>query len=198
MKSEIWESHPDIPGIQVSTLGRVRTLDKVTSSEKYTRFTKGHVLKQCNDKDGYLMVSVTVDGKRTTKKVHRLVAQTFLPNPNGFPMANHKNCVRDDNRVSNLEWCNNSYNQKYREKHGVSQTEAAGHPVFAVNLATLEVLHFRSQHEASRVLGISNGNVNKVIKVKYKQTGGFWFTNADDKADDAIKCKLQEIKKIYS
>lgn len=193
-EKEIWRAHPNITGIEVSTFGRVRTLDRVTSSEKYTRFTKGHVLKQRNDKDGYLLVDVLIDGKRITKKAHRLVAQTFIHNIDNLPQVNHRDCDRKNNNVENLEWCTSSYDRQYREKYGVSQTEAIGNPVFAVNLNTNEVLHFRSQCEASRELGASQGNINNVIKGRYKQTCGFWFVNDDDNAGDAIKHKLNALQ----
>ena len=188
---EIWKSHPEYTGIEVSTLGRVRSLDKMVWNGSGTWSMKGRVLKQSNDKDGYLQVRVLIDGKWTTKKVHRLTAQTFIPNPDNLPEVNHKNCVRDDNRVINLEFCTHLYNIKYREKYGISLE----HPVFAINLTTLEVSRFRSRHEASRVLGVNRGNIYSVIKGKRKQTGGFWFVNADDEAVDVVKSKLRDIGK---
>jgi len=188
-ESEIWKSHPDIVGIEVSTLGRVRTLDRMVSGRgKRTWIAKGHVLKPFVNNNGYMRVNIKIDGKQIKKSVHRLVAQTFLPNPNGLPMVNHKDCNRKNNHVENLEFCDNSYNQKYREEFG----KASGRPVFAVNLATLEVSRFRSQHEASRELGVFQTNINAVIKGRLKQTGGFWFTNADEKAAGTIKRKLEE------
>lgn len=196
METEIWKSHPDIHGIEVSSFGKVRTLDKVASSESGTFFTKGRILKQNEDSGGYLQVSITADRKRTVKRTHRLVAQTFLPNQDNLPEVNHKNCNRGDNRVSNLEWCTPKYNSQYRENYGISRTEISGHSLFSINLATQEVSHFRSQGEAGRELGINQGNVTSVVKGRLKQAGGFWFTNADDKAADAIKRKLQDIKKL--
>lgn len=190
-QAELWKALPDVTGIEVSTLGRVRTIDKMVWNGRGTWLMKGRVLKQSNDKDGYLQVHILIDGKWTTKRVHRLVAQTFISNSDNLPEVNHKNCVRDDNRVSNLEFCTHSYNIKYREKYGIS----LGHPVFAINLTTLEVSRFRSQHEASRVLGVNQGNIDSVIKGKRKQTGGFWFVNADDKAVDVVKSKLRDIGK---
>ena len=192
---ELWKKHPDYAGIEVSTFGNVRTLDRLVSSEKYTRFTKGRVLKQSNDKDGYLQVRILIDGKWTTKKVHRLTAQTFIKNTDNLPQVNHKNCVRDDNRVSNLEWCTASYNSRYREKHGVSQMEALGKPVFAINLTTLEVSRFRSQSEASGSLGVFVSNINAVINGKYKQTHGYLFINDDGHAVDVVKSNLHNIGK---
>lgn len=196
-ESEIWKSHPDIVGIEVSTLGRVRTLDRVVSSEKRTQFVKGRVLKQnCHD-SGYLYVGITTNGKRTTKLVHRLIAKTFISNPDRLADVNHKNCIRDDNRVSNLEWCSHEENIAYRGRCGhTAKNNAPKSPIYAIGLDTLEVLHFTSQHEASRVLGILHPNIIKVIKGKRKQTGGYWFVNDDENAADAIKRKLNDIKDV--
>lgn len=190
-KTETWKEHPNIAGVEVSTFGRVRMLDRVVSTEKRTQFTKGHVLNQYYGRGGYLVATVPVDVGWAAKLVHRLVAQTFLPNPDNLPEVNHKSCDRRDNRVINLEWCSREYNMQYREKVG----EAQGHPLFAVNLFTLEVLHFRSQTEASQALGVNLGSINSVIKGKRKRACGFWFTNADDKAVDLTKQKLREIDK---
>jgi len=195
METEIWKSLPGVAGVEVSTFGRVRTLDKVVSSEKITQFIKGRVLKQNDNNCGYLQVNIPIDGKWALKLVHRLVAETFISNPENFLQVNHRDCDRTNNNVENLEWCTASYNQKYREKYGVSQTEAAGHPVFAVNLNTLKVSRFRSQHEAGRELGLFNQNIRAVIKGRRNCTGGFWFVNDDDKATDAIKNKLHKICK---
>lgn len=173
-EAEIWRKHPDIEKIEVSSLGRVRTLDRVVSNGKGTRLVKGRVLKPFGSGRGYLVVSIQSDGKRTMKYVHRLVAKTFLSNPNGFPMVNHLDCDRTNNSVKNLEWCTASYNSKYREKF----VKASGHPVFAINLATLEVSRFNSQREASRELGVSHGNIYSVLKGRIKQTGGYRFESA--------------------
>lgn len=190
-KVEVWKKHPDIPEIEVSTLGRVRALDRVVSSEERTQFIKGHILKQYDTAYVYLQVSIKVDGKWTMKRVNRLVAQAFIPNPDNLPQVNHKNCDRRDNRVSNLEWCTASYNIQYREKFG----EAQGHPVFSINLATFEVSQYPSQIEASRILGFSVSNVNDAISGRLKQTHGYWFMEDDDNAVDLTKHKLHELGK---
>lgn len=188
-EEEIWKAHPDIVGIEVSTLGRVRVMDRIGSRENRTYSKKGHVLKQWENGIGYLQVNIQIDGKQNKKSVHRLVAKTFIPNPDNLPMVNHCDCDRTNNNVSNLEWCTASYNNQYREKYGESQ----GHPVFAINLTTLEVSRFKTQHQASRTLGINQGNINMVIKGKRNQVGGFWFVNDDGHAVDVVKSKLHDI-----
>ena len=73
--------------------------------------------------------------------------------------------------------------------------EAKGHRLFAINLETLETLHFRAQTEASRSLGIGVGNINNVIKGKRKQTNGYWFVNDDGNAVDIVKQNLHDVGK---
>lgn len=173
---ELWLAHPVIDKLEVSSFGRVRSV-------------KGHYYKSNPDHGGYLIVCFRMNGKLVTKKVHRLVAETFIPNTNNLPQVNHKDSDRTNNNTSNLEWCDSYYNQKYREKFG----EALGHSVFAINLKTLEVSRFPSQIEAGRELGVFQQNINAVIKGRLKQTHGYWFTNADEKGDDVIKHKLEEV-----
>lgn len=195
-QTEIWKSHPDILGIEVSTFGIVRTLDRVVSSEKRTDLIKGRISKQYDNGRGYLNVSIPIDGKWTKKAVHRLVAQTFIPNPDNLPEANHKDGDRTNNNASNLEWCSHSYNIQYRDNCGhTAKNNAPKSPVYAINLSTMEALRFHSQSEAGRAIGVSPGNINYVIQGKRKQTGGYWLVNADDKAADLTKHKLHEIGK---
>ena len=196
METEIWKAHPEYTGIEVSTFGNVRTLDRVVSSVRRTYLKKGRFLKQFENADGYLRVSIEVGGKRIMRSAHRLVAQTFIKNTDNLPQINHKDCNPSNNCVSNLEWCTVSYNQKYREKYGISNTESQGHPLFAINLSTLEVSQFRSQHEAGRALGIKQSNINAVIKGKLRQTGGYLFINADENAVDVVKKNLHDVGKI--
>lgn len=193
---EIWKSHPDIPGIEVSMLGRVRTLDRVVSCRNGMRSLKGRVLKPSNTKDGYLHVNIKVDGKLTTKTVHRLVAQTFIPNPDNLPEVNHKDCNSLNNKASNLEFCTHEYNMAYKEKYGISAKECVPKsPVFAINLATLEVYKFQSQKAAGKYLVINRISIINVIKGRQKTANGYWFVNANDNAIDIAKRKIREIGK---
>jgi len=193
-EEEIWRAHPEYTGTEVSTFGRVRTLDRVVSSKgNGTRFVKGRILKQYNDHSGYLQAPIKVDEKWIMKSVHRLVAQTFIDNPENLPQVNHRDCNRKNNHVENLEFCTASYNNQYREKHGISRLEAQGKPVFAISLDTLEVSHFCARSEADRELGVDGSRITAVIKGKRKQTGGFWFVNDDCHAVDVVKSKLRDV-----
>lgn len=190
MDNEIWKMYPEFDFIQGSTIGRVRTLDRVVVSGRGTRVEKGRVLKQQLDKYGYLFVCFNVNGKQINRKVHRLVAETFISNPDNLPEINHKDNNPLNNNISNLEWCSRQYNIAYREKYGTPAKGSWGRQLFAVNLKTTEVLRFPSQSEASRELSVNCGNLNSVLKGRYKQTGGYWFTNADENAVETVRTKF--------
>lgn len=113
------EEWRDIKGYEgfykVSSFGRVLSLPKKRNIVVFNKataiaYTKERILKGRKDKDGYLMVSLS-DGKRTiNKKIHRLVAEAFLKPIEGKVIINHKNGKKDDNVVTNLEWCTNKEN----------------------------------------------------------------------------------------
>ena len=77
----------------------------------WSKITKKYI-KQQEDYLGYLYLGLQNEGRKFIRKVHRLVAITFLPNPNGYPIIHHINGVRNDNRVENLEWCTIEYNNQ--------------------------------------------------------------------------------------
>lgn len=192
---EICKSLPNVPGVEISTFGNVRTLDRTVSCRgNGTRFVKGHVLKKRGNNYGYLLVNIPIAGKWDTKSVHRLVAQTFIPNPDSLPEINHKDNNSLNNNVSNLEWCTNEYNVAYREKYGTPAKDfVQKSPVYAVNLKTQETLWFESQREASRMLGFKQACISAVVRGRCKYTHGFWFVNDDGHAVDAVKSKLHDV-----
>lgn len=77
------------------------------------------ILKQQKTKDYYYAVAIFINGKQKHCRVHRLVAQAFIPNPNNKPYVNHKNGDRGDNRVENLEWCTPSENTQHAVNTGL-------------------------------------------------------------------------------
>lgn len=193
-KNIVSKTYPGIDFLQANQFGEVRTLDHYATRKDGKRyFVKGHVLKQQLNKNGYLYVDVHINGKHIQLQVHRIVATCFLPNPDNLPQVNHKDCNPKNNSVSNLEFCTPQYNTAYREKYGVSakeSTKVLRKSLFAVNLKTLEVLHFESQHEAARQLGVKQGNICNVLKGRQKQTGGYWFCYADSNAVEETRAKF--------
>lgn len=109
--TEIWKDIKDYEGLyQVSNYGRVRSLDRC---DNMGRFMDGHILSIGDNGNGYKHVGLSKNGLQKTEYVHRLVAKSFIPNPNNLPQVNHKDENPNNNCVDNLEWCTNKYNNNY-------------------------------------------------------------------------------------
>lgn len=117
-EEEVWRTCPEFPFIQASNLGRVRTVDRyvINGRNGSKRLVKGHILKQYLNPNGYMYVHLTVKGKQVNLYVHRVIASTFIPNPDNLPEVNHKDNDRTNNSVNNLEWCTRQYNQDYKKE----------------------------------------------------------------------------------
>lgn len=113
---EEWKSIPGYEGLyEISSYGRVKSLDRyVKVKSKSYRLQKGKMLSPIKNKYGYLQVFLCCNGKYKIISVHRLVALTFIPNPDNLPMINHKDEVKTNNSVDNLEWCTEKYNSNYK------------------------------------------------------------------------------------
>lgn len=98
---------------QISNYGNIKSLDKLVWNRfKYIK-RLGRDIKTNIDKYGYVRATLSKNGKRTNEQIHRLVAKTFLDNPNNYPQINHKDCNKQNNYVGNLEWCTNAHNMKH-------------------------------------------------------------------------------------
>ncbi len=85
-------------------------------------------LSVCYTTKKYLQTCLFVNGKDKHIKIHRLIAETFIPNPNNFKLVHHINGIKTDNRIENLMWCNNSYNQKQAYLCGAQNNQGEKHP----------------------------------------------------------------------
>lgn len=89
------------------------TIDGDVISTKFFSKQKIMRLEHSINQYGYCCVNLIKDNKTRSFRVHRLVADAFIPNPNNYPQVNHINEVKTDNRVENLEWCTHEYNINY-------------------------------------------------------------------------------------
>lgn len=104
MKKEIWKPVVGYENLyEVSNFGRVKSLN-------YNHSGKERILKSFTNKDGYLYVDLCKNGKRKKYRIHRLVAQAFMPNTDNLPCINHKDENKQNNNIDNLEWCTAKYN----------------------------------------------------------------------------------------
>lgn len=104
---------------EVSDRGRVRSKDRQVWNGRGFYNKKGRILKQSKTTTGYWKVELSKDGEKKSKKVHRLVAESFIPLSKGKPLINHKDGNPLNNKVENLEWCNQSENMKHAYETGL-------------------------------------------------------------------------------
>ena len=161
--NEEWRDIKEYEGLyQVSNLGRVRSLN-----------CRGHkgcigILTPRLDGKGYEMVALYKEGKARNTKVHRLVAQAFIPNPNNYPQVNHKDEDKTNNNVDNLEWCTNEYNHNYGTRN---ERVAKSLSKKVICITTGEI--FNSMREACRKYDINTGRMTECCQGKRKTAGGY-------------------------
>ena len=120
--NEIWKPCTVNPVYMVSNYGRVKTIDHKIWCKKNNSYSlrKEHLCipSNCNSKH-YWRVGIQINNKRKCFSVHRLVATAFIPNPNNLPQINHIDGNKDNNHVSNLEWCSTKENINHALQTGL-------------------------------------------------------------------------------
>lgn len=181
---EIWKDIRGYEGLyQVSNGGRVRSLPR-----KGVRTSR--ILIPGKHKKGYLYVGLTCNGVRKMHKVHRLVAEAFIPNPHNYPQVNHLDEVKTSNNAANLEWCTNEYNCAYGTGRVRAQKSNSKTPIEQYTLEGVFVKRWVSSREIERELGISHSRVSKCCSGKpskdsygnyyrYRSAGGFIWRYAE-------------------
>lgn len=166
------ENFKDIKGFeglyQVSDFGKVYS------------FVSKREIGQSKDSYGYMVVALYKQRKRKTFKIHRLVADAFIDNPNQYTQVNHIDEDKCNNTVSNLEWCNSHYNANYGNRNEIisnSQKNRKDHSKevlqYDENMCLLN--EYPSAHEAERCTGVYRTNISACCRgnSKYPKAGGF-------------------------
>lgn len=187
MIRELWKDIDEFKGIyQISNRGRVKRLHRIVKINNknniYERELREKILIPTEDKDGYLVIGLL--GKN--RKIHRLVAKAFIPNPFCFPQVNHKDGNKKNNNVENLEWCSNLYNQIHAFKIGLKKTKKYA----KINCNDNRIVDiYNSLNDAKmKNPGVDVSLLVKVCRNKRKQHFGFrWcYANDDMKVGDIV------------
>lgn len=160
MKEEEWRDIAGYEGkYQVSNLGHVKSLN-------YGRTGKERILSLRTCKGGYLLVNLCKNGIVKCYSVHRLVARAFIENPDNLPQVNHKNQVKTDNTVQNLEWCTAEYNIRYSDICGKGRKSVGCYK-------NGELIKVYPSLNSVKKDGFNDGNVYSVLKGNRKFHGGY-------------------------
>ena len=175
---EIWKKVDGYDNYSVSSEGRVR-------NDKTLR-----ILKAKRSKKGYMCVGLCRNGKMKSFRVHRLVGQAFLPNPENKECIDHINCIRDDNRVENLRWCSHKENmnnplsrinnrEAQKGKHS-GKNHPSSRAVVAINIENSSItIEFSSMRQAQKD-GFNYGTIWKCCNGERKSHKGYYWCYKKD------------------
>lgn len=172
MKREIWKP---IKGwektYEISSLGRVRSLDRL---DRRGVFHKGIIRKIVPNNLGYSTIFLRIGDIRKLKKIHRLVAEAFIPNPENKPEVNHKDGVKANNHVDNLEWVTKSENELHAYRTG-AKSYGERHPLSKLSdedVINIRLLYTRGDITQSQIADyyrVNQSFVSGLVNYNYRK-----------------------------
>lgn len=157
---EIWKSITNFENYEISNLGNIRRLPSKRSGKyRYLKLPKDF---------GYVRACLYREGKMYRPFVHKLVAQEFIPNPNNYPCINHKDCIRDNNRIDNLEWCTYQYNNEYAYTKGFNKRGEEHHYSKLTNEQARDILN--SILSVKELSAIYNITIHTIYSIKNRKS----------------------------
>ena len=153
---EEWKNIDGLNGeYQISNKGNIKHNNKILKSHK--------------DSDGYLIITLFINKKHTTFKIHRLVASAFIPNENNYKQVNHIDCNKINNNVENLEWCSLQQNIKHAKDNNLFSKRSLSKRYKKINQYDKDgnyIKTWNSIKEAGDTLGICRSTITRVCKQK--------------------------------
>ena len=176
---------------QVSSLGRVKSVERQNTYKNNgkvkTFHKKERILSLVNGRYNYKLVTLAKKGKRTMYRVHRLVAEAFIPNPDNKPQVNHIDEDKSNNRADNLNWMTAMENMHWgsclEKTHSKKnyKAEAAKRMVPVIAVKNSKEQFFDSIKSASEELGLYRSAISQCLSGKQHETGGYSFRYAVDR-----------------
>jgi hypothetical protein len=181
MENEIWKQIKDFEELyEVSNLGRVRSLGS-TFKGGYGQVIRkpGKELAKIKASNGYPKAHLWHNQKAKLLSIHRLVAETFIPNPDNLPHVNHKDGNKENNHVENLEWCTPAENNRHAIDNNLIKNakgrdmSAAFKRIVMKDLLGSTIKTFESLKHASKETGIAASNISMCAKGRLKRAGNY-------------------------
>ena len=141
----------------------------INGQDVYKKLKDGTYKKLCKwiDNVGYYQVCFRIDGKKKYVRVHRLIAETLLPNKDNLSMVNHKDGNKLNNSLDNLEWCTNAYNTKDAYDKGLYKSTYRCR-IQAIHKESGAIQKFDSIRSCSKELGINRKTLTNILKCQKK------------------------------
>lgn len=156
---------------QISNFGNVRSLKR------------NILLRQSPDRKGYLHIILYKNNKSKVGRIHRLVAETFIPNPENKPQVNHKDGNKLNNCVNNLEWVTNSENQKHAFKLHLQTNSGNNNPrarkINQYDSTGKLIKTWNSFYDITKELGINRSSIWRCCVGKYKKSHNYVWRYAE-------------------
>lgn len=180
MKVIEWKPIKGFEGLyEVSNTGMVRSLDHERKNKNGSYIQNGKILKiGINKRTGYLMVSLSKDGKSKTQYIHKLVANAFIENPKEYKCINHLDENKNNNNVENLEWCNHKIN----DNHGTRNeriSKKLSKKIKQYDLKGNYIKSWNSSVEIEKTIGIDQSNICLCCNGKRNSVGGYLWRYAE-------------------
>lgn len=183
IKVEVWKDINDFPNYQVSNFGRIKSKERFTRvgirNVKYI-LRKEKILKPLKITNGYLGIRLYNGENVKTFKIHRLVANHFIPNPKNYPQVNHIDGNKLNNHIENLEFCSHKHNmQEAWNLNLISRCHKKGKEhhrsitVLQYDINGNFIKEWECIRQVEKELGICHQNISKCCKGKYKTCGGY-------------------------
>lgn len=170
MENEVWKNIDGFEGLyMVSNLGRVKSLERVMNRGRMGSRIKGvGILKDCK-RGEYISITLSdLKGGALSIRLHRLVALHFIPNPENKPQVNHKNGIKTDNRVENLEWVTCGENLSHALKNGLRK-QARGESMSQSKLKNEDVVRVKKmlmdgflQKEIAKIFNVHSSQISRI------------------------------------
>lgn len=163
---EIWKDIKGYEGkYQVSSLGRIKSLYRWNGKAFYSR---EHIIKSYINKNGYVYIALMKNNKNKNCRLHRLVAEAFIPNPENKLQINHIDGNKQNNRVDNLEWCTASENIQHAYDNNLNNNDKQKIKIAQYDMNGNLLNVYQSLIEASNKTGVHLSKISLCINNKYK------------------------------
>lgn len=169
---ETWKNVKGYEGFyEVSNKGRVKSVPRLVDTTMNCRHYVSVILTPSHNDSGYYIVNLSKNGDVKPHRVHILVAEAFIPNPDNLPCVDHINSIRDDNRSCNLRWCTYKENSNFelakqhlKESHKNQTNENLMKAVHQFTLDGEFVAEYESPKYAAEAVGCTRNAITKACR----------------------------------